>query len=82
MASTIKTTFNETPKTLNGVHMVDTNGVFPFTMIDNAVSVSEFLNVVISSELSREGMRKWQVENLNRQHVTMHLVKTRAQYAN
>jgi len=51
MASTIKAAFNETPEALNRVHVVDTLGILPLAVINNAVRVSELLNVVISCEL-------------------------------
>jgi hypothetical protein len=33
MASTIKTTLNKAPETLNGVHMVDTSGILTLAMM-------------------------------------------------
>ena len=51
MIDTIDTTFHERPKTLNRVHVVDTNGVFPFSVIDNAMRVSEFFHVIVGCEL-------------------------------
>ncbi len=51
MINTIDTTFNETPETLNGVHMVGSLGVNTLAMLDNAVRVTEFMNVVIGCEL-------------------------------
>jgi len=50
MTSTIKTTLNEAPEALNRVHMVVTNGVLPFAVINNPMSVSELLNIVIAGK--------------------------------
>jgi hypothetical protein len=51
MTCTIKATLNKAPEALNCVHMVDTNSVFPFAVIDNAVRISELLNVIVGCEL-------------------------------
>ena len=62
MASTIKPTLNEAPETLNCVHMVVTNGVLPFAVINNHVSVSELLNIVIAGNSAQAMLRLRNIE--------------------
>jgi hypothetical protein len=50
MASTINTTFNETPKALNGVRVNDTTSVDFGIMLNPFMSISELTNKVVTSE--------------------------------
>jgi len=50
MIDAIDTTLDQRPKALDGVDVIDTINVDALAMLDNAVTVSELLNVIISGK--------------------------------
>jgi len=53
MIDTVYTTLYQRPEALNSINMVDTSGIFPFTMKYPPVNISELLNEVIAGKFIR-----------------------------